>query len=329
MLIHKSLKTVVINTVCCLGLVFLLTATGQAADSGSGTKTNVVAKKGTQSPGIQDVTYASLLALKSASSLSIGQRYRITDFQTIHVVTWDQNGVVLHTGTKEPLIVTAETGAVLAKTAISEAYPEDVIHYTLVKYTYNGNGGGGHKGIITYRWEPERNIEAHFDWRNSRVRLWEESPGSGKWVPDPDRPDTLAYKDFSFWEPQGAGQTIEDIHVGSTNAASVARVVFMGNAAKVRIEDATDPVIFMKDAWDVQISSCASLVAYEEVDNVVILGGIVTAKKNLFQVLFGPEAGGTYEGAIRNCQVFAGWVNDGKPVEGDRTGELIGYPKGK
>lgn len=327
MTLKSTIIKVIALMVSCASLVCVLPVTAQAADLRGGSNKKNITEKRIKSARIQDITYASLLTLKNNSKLSIGQRYRISNFQTIHVVTWDKSGPVLHTGPIEPLIVTAETNSILSKIAISEMYPDDVIHYALVKYRNNGNGGGGDKGIITYRWEPERNIEAHFDWRNSKVRLWEESPGSGKWIPDPETPDKRAFRDFSFWEPQGINDRIEDIHIASTNSASVARVVFMGSATKVRIEDATDPVIFMKKVYDFHLSTCGSLVAYDDVENVVILGGNVIAKKSLFQVLFGPEAGGEYEGSLSNCQVFTGWNNDGNPVLGDRIGELIGYPK--
>lgn len=157
-------------------------APGGAVDSVNG-QTGVVVLDATAVGAVSlviiDKTHSELLTLAQAGQLVVGQRYRVTNFQTIHTIpeTTDVN-----TGPVEPLIVTANSTDTLSAKAESTTYPDDEILYELV--STSSVPGDFPKGCIYYRRDggPTRNIEMWEDWRHIKYRRWaNENIISGDW----------------------------------------------------------------------------------------------------------------------------------------------------
>jgi hypothetical protein len=102
------------------------------------------------SGAIEDVTYTEFSSKLRTSTLVPGQKYKITDYQTIHPKSYKVgafNGMMdhvyydfaatgfdtLHTGTTEPLIVTAVATNTIDKKVQSTLHPNDIIHYEPLK----------------------------------------------------------------------------------------------------------------------------------------------------------------------------------------------------
>ena len=112
-------------------------------------------------------TYAELSAMVTASQLVSGQKYRITDFRTYHAI-YNTVPAVYNTGPTEVLIVTALTASTLSNIAQSESYPQDIIHYELVR-THKWNDvliDGGDRGWIYYREDTIQSNKLTYDFRN-------------------------------------------------------------------------------------------------------------------------------------------------------------------
>ena len=114
-----------------------------------------------------DITYAQLLTAISGNTLIPGQKYRITDYQTVHTVylTSDTN-----TGPVEPLIVTALTANSISSVAYSESYPNDIVIYS---YQNTVQMPGATKGFIRRRIDMDKNIDICFDFRAVKFRAWQ------------------------------------------------------------------------------------------------------------------------------------------------------------
>lgn len=139
------------------------------------TKTNLVAATNELYLALQilNVTYAQLVALIAASTLEVGRKYRITDYQTIHTIP---NTTVLNTSVLnipvviEPLVVVAATVNKLQREAHSELWVNDIIHYSV------NNLSGSLKGIITYRHDTVQNVSFPNDFRYVVYRRWKLNP---------------------------------------------------------------------------------------------------------------------------------------------------------
>jgi hypothetical protein len=144
--------------------------------------------------GILDTTYSSLVSMASGGTLLPGQKYRITDFRTRHLIP---NTLVYNEGPTEVLIVEALTASTLKSEAKSESYPQDIIHYELVQ-THKWNGvliNGGDRGWIYYREDPIQNNKLTYDFRNCKWRRWNTlANGLGTWTVLTD--NTFPYQDF-------------------------------------------------------------------------------------------------------------------------------------
>jgi len=126
------------------------------------------------SPEAIDVTYAELLALRDAGEFTPLALYRITDFQTLHLIpnTTDRNDTYA-TIPLEVLIVQAASAGRLYNVVCSESFPNDIIHYDIDNSAWKNLLAAGAKGCITLRIDPKRNIEVgNGDWRNFIVRRW-------------------------------------------------------------------------------------------------------------------------------------------------------------
>ena len=137
------------------------------------------------------VTYDELTTLIGSASLTVGQTYKITDYQTVHyLIDGDGGDVVLeggtgdtvvHTGNTEALVVTALTGEELSPIAYSEEYLYDIIHYDwnpnnwlfdLGFSAYDEAVVTGFKGVIYYREDTQNNNIFGYDFRNVMNRRW-------------------------------------------------------------------------------------------------------------------------------------------------------------
>jgi hypothetical protein len=130
-----------------------------------------------------DVTYDELGTLITNGNLVPGQKYKITDYQTVHnfvsgLVNWDVTYLdEKNYGDIEPIIVTALNNNQLERVAYSTVFPQDIIHYY-----YPNTGGsanpsldyikGAEKGMILRRIDTHKNIDIGCDWRNVKWRRW-------------------------------------------------------------------------------------------------------------------------------------------------------------
>lgn len=113
------------------------------------------------------ITYAQLDTAISGSTLIPGQKYLLSDYQTVHTIylTSDTN-----TGPVEPLILTALTVNSISEIAYSQSYPSDVIIYNR---TNTAEMPGATKGFIRRRIDLKKNIDVCFDFRAVKFRAWQ------------------------------------------------------------------------------------------------------------------------------------------------------------
>lgn len=113
-------------------------------------------------------TYANIKTLKDNSQLKGGSWYLINDYRTIHQITNTNN---INTGDLEPLAVFAVDNNSFAPEAVSPQYPTDILYYNFDDVLAE-DGTTTRNGFITYRKDVVRKLEAYYDWRNVRNRLW-------------------------------------------------------------------------------------------------------------------------------------------------------------
>lgn len=131
---------------------------------------------------IINITYDELLDAISNSSLLPTQRYRLTDYKTVHYNYPDSS---INTSSNiEPLILYAISDNSLESTVYSESYPGDIIYYD-INLTYSGDDGHfrrnsvvvpGFKGYIYYRNDVLQGNETHYDFRNVKFRRYKLNP---------------------------------------------------------------------------------------------------------------------------------------------------------
>ena len=133
--------------------------------------------------GLIPVTYAEATTLVTNSELIQGQKYLLTDYQTIYdQPDFDSGGslkgtLVLKTETTEPLILTAASDSTFHSTVISTIYPKDRIQYDFtIDETYVSNSPC--KGRIVERID-EWNNRTDYDHRTVKFIRYESSTGSG------------------------------------------------------------------------------------------------------------------------------------------------------
>jgi hypothetical protein len=115
---------------------------------------------------VVDVTYAEFKALKDGFLLSVNTWYRITDYQTIHLIP---NTVDVNIGPVEPLFVKAINVNRVESRVYSQTYPKDYIEYDPDVST---EGALSIKGLIRYRKDVNLVISAYYDWRTVLWRRW-------------------------------------------------------------------------------------------------------------------------------------------------------------
>jgi hypothetical protein len=123
--------------------------------------------------GVKDViapisiTYDNLYTLKTASKLTVGQVYRISDYKTTYRQA--ETNIAME-GEVEPLFVTAVTTNSLHIKAKSETYPLHEIWYNIENIQEIAYGAT--KGFI-YRRKDEKNNDIGFDFMNVKFRRYQ------------------------------------------------------------------------------------------------------------------------------------------------------------
>lgn len=103
------------------------------------------------------------------NSLVAGQKYKIP-FTTKHLIP---NTNDIHIGVTENLTLFAITSSELSTVAISDTYPNDIIHVTLSEdYRICEDGVTSRDGFIFYRKDIFKNISCDYDFRNVKFRRW-------------------------------------------------------------------------------------------------------------------------------------------------------------
>lgn len=113
------------------------------------------------------ITYSDLILLISTSSLIVGQRYIISDYQTTYIQPISN---VPMSGATEPLLVTALTNNKLMNIAYSTLHTQDLIYYNV--NNDQDDIPGCTKGYIYRRIDTLKNNDIGFDFRNVKFRRW-------------------------------------------------------------------------------------------------------------------------------------------------------------
>lgn len=129
---------------------------------------------------IEQKTYAELLTMVSEETLTVGSKYILTDFQTVHnILDGSESSGDINTGTIEPLILTAIETYKFDNKVISTLFPQDIIYYDFTGGNINDiaffDGGvaiPNLKGIIYYRKDLAKNVECFYDFRTVVYRRW-------------------------------------------------------------------------------------------------------------------------------------------------------------
>lgn len=114
------------------------------------------------------VTFEQLQIAMSASTLVAGAFYKITNYRTTHLI---QNTDTVNIGIVEPIIVLAVKNNQVSKQAWSSLYLQDSLVYDVTN-TIVENGIDTRTGLITYRRDCDKNIEAYYDWRAYKFRRY-------------------------------------------------------------------------------------------------------------------------------------------------------------
>ena len=144
-------------------------SSGTSGTSGSSGSAGTSGTSGT-SGSVKEITYEGLTDLIDANLLSVGNKYLITDYQTVHTIP---NTTDTNTGEIEPLLVTAISENELAPEAYSALFPNDVIYYSLTNDQTMVPGCT--KGYIYRRIDTRQNNDIPFDFRQVKFRRWQIS----------------------------------------------------------------------------------------------------------------------------------------------------------
>lgn len=115
----------------------------------------------------ESLTYSSLFNLTQISGLTIGQKYIITDYQTVHTIS---NTFDINYGLIEPLLIVALTTSKLSNYCFSTIYQQDIIYYDI--NSDQAMQPGCTKGYIYRRIDTIKNNDIGFDYRNVKFRRW-------------------------------------------------------------------------------------------------------------------------------------------------------------
>ena len=125
--------------------------------------------------------YEDLKMLRTDGELIAGQKYLLTDYQTVYYQSRPEQtpNFADKVSAVEPLVLTAISTDEFSSIAYSPAYPQDVIWYnfdnelspenTSLFYSSVDRISKGFKGIIIRRIDTQKNINYSYDWR---TMLW-------------------------------------------------------------------------------------------------------------------------------------------------------------
>ena len=142
-------------------------SSGTSGTSGTSGSAGTSGTSGT-SGSVKEITYEGLTDLIDANLLSVGNKYLITDYQTVHTIP---NTTDTNTGDIEPLLVTAISVNELAPEAYSALFPDDVIYYSPTNDQIMVPGCT--KGYIYRRVDTKQNNDIPFDFRQVKFRRWQ------------------------------------------------------------------------------------------------------------------------------------------------------------
>jgi len=170
--------------------------------------------------GVTSVTYAELVALISASGLTPGAQYLISDFATVHYFInlnedtslYTRISGAINTGATEPIIVTATAVDKLSADAKSTVYPTDRMLYDWdpanwlsdISFGYDGSIVSGFKGVIYYRHDTIQNNELQYDFRNVKFRRWKINLSAWSSGTTYARGATVLYGGFAYYSLRGS-----------------------------------------------------------------------------------------------------------------------------
>ena len=128
--------------------------------------------------------YEDLTAMRTYGKLIAGQKYLLTDYQTVYYQSrpGQTPDYADNVSAFEPLVLTAISTDKFSSIAYSPTFPQDVIWYnfdnelspdnTTVFYSYLDRISKGFKGIIIRRIDTQKNIDYSYDWRT--MKWWRE-----------------------------------------------------------------------------------------------------------------------------------------------------------
>lgn len=299
--------------------------------SGSLTSTPVVATASPSAlrPGATvQTTAAELITMAGTGTLTPGQSYTF-EFHTRHILNHDY--ATVHVGTAENLTVTARSASQLYPEAYSALHPDDIIRYTIDKARLHPfYDVPGFSGAITYRECPVTNVRAWHDWRYCGIAVG---------LPDPVSYPGIYYSNNVTWTDPASdmkivptitpGGDIYSVEIGYKLGNQVPMVVFLGTTQKVVIDTDQDDICFNGSCNDIYVAPCSSLLAHGSCQglNVESSSGGIRLRGETLNLTIGPGGSADFMGNVTGCQIMAGYAPPA-PLDGDRTGELIGYPSG-
>ena len=155
-------------------------SSGTSGTSGTSGSAGTSGTSGTSVGSVKEITYEGLTDLIDANLLSVGNKYLITDYQTVHEIpnsgTWDEQGQIMssnaiNTGQVEPLLVTALTTNRLMNECYSTLFPQDIIYYDIQNNQTMVQGCT--KGYIYRRIDTLKQNDIGFDYRNVKFRRYQ------------------------------------------------------------------------------------------------------------------------------------------------------------
>lgn len=280
-----------------------LTRTVSAEDKATLKIAPEVAAKSSDNPTVINITYATLVIAISKSALVPFARYRLVDFQTVN----DMDGKgALNKAKPEVLVLTAVTVNALSSVALSEAYPQDTIHYTVSNFYDSGREGESLKGKITYREDNTSNISAYFDWRGVKWRRWETLKGNGDFTsigdtgfahvdlfpfnnsPAAEGCSNVRIGKYSVMDPDQAAHLRQNIILGSgrmvTMGGNCFNMTIGSNFYAITIDDTNPDFVIGDFVNHVIVGKCS--------DNLRIGTGVgsVTVGSSCFDVVIGSSS---------------------------------------
>ena len=283
--------------------------------------------------GVVDVSYRELTAMIADSALVVGNRYRLTDFRTRHTVPYTD---VVHEGRTEALILTANGVNSLDMVAVSAEYPHDRIHYTyrndlLYVYEHDVLDQAVDRGVILYREDTVRHVEAWEDFRNVKFRRWETAAGNGIYAyhNPAEAPPGARYQDFPMFADYSATSEVSIDHHRNNNrngGSFLSNIVFRGVAYKVFFPDGAVNATFLKKAQEVRFGFCAGGTFYDTLLSVDFSHSSNVISTGTLERVYIRKQQLTVNGDLKDVEVLGTFGGD--VISGDYTNKVFGIDHG-